>query len=105
VVVIVGVIIVAIAASAVRGRWQPATSAEPSPRGSWDPAPFPEPGAEPDTEPDTEPDLERARGGLVHRLRAAGLLAVAVVVLGAGAAALLGVAVLVGARAIDGALG
>ena len=125
VVVIAGVIIAAIAGATLSGGPKPATTprrrrrapahraADPAP---WvapehpdtvraHPAPPPDPDPDPEPEPDPEdrgePDLRRVR----DRVRAAGLLAVTVVLLGAAGAGLLGAVVLLGYRALDRALG
>lgn len=85
----------------------PAEPLPPSPSPSLPPEPvrWPdlEPGAPDDAAPVTDgtPD-DRSLG---RRLRSLGLLGVTVVVLGTGAAALLGAVVVVGYRLLDGALG
>ena len=108
VVVIVGVVIVGVTASTIRGGRKPATPPGPTHRAEPGPAfdaaiewGSPQAGLEPEPVPEGVPD---ARGAL-QRLRALAALVATVVVLGAAAAALLGVAIVVAARAVNGALG
>jgi hypothetical protein len=105
VVVIVGVI-VAVAVATVRGGAKPATRPEPAHRAAIDwGEPTPLVDGDVDPEPVPEGEVLRDEEGVLHRLRALALLLVVVGALGAAAAALLGVAVVVAARGIDGALG
>jgi hypothetical protein len=113
VVVIIGVVIVAVTANTVRGGPKPATRPEPAHRAGL-PSPAvdaaiewgspPEP-AGADLEPGPDPEGIPDERGVLRRLRALAVLVTAVVVLGAAAAAVLGIAVLVAARAVNGALG
>jgi hypothetical protein len=108
VVVIVGVVIVGVTASTMRGGRKPATPPGPAHRAEPGPAfdtaiewGSPQPALEPEPVPEGVPD-ER---GALQRLRALAVLVATVVVLGAAAAALLGIAIVVTARAVNGALG
>jgi hypothetical protein len=98
VVVIVGVIIAVLTARAIRGGAKPATVRAPAHREAR-PADAIDWGASPEL-PD-QPEDER----VLPRLRSAAQLGTLLVVLGVSAAALVGITVLIAARALDRALG